>query len=177
MSARRFEATCRAPQHAGGGTEAERKANWAHLELHGFEAGSVVAFDDRAAFVAHCKAAGIDGTLDRTDPATGLKQRPTYRPIKPWRPPSPRPFDPALGEVGSWVRWQPVRYEATHPDGSWSGRHVPDGPELTGQVWSTVRGGRDPRVIVADGRNWHELAVCELRPVAEPCEQRELVLT
>lgn len=124
-------------------------------EFHATVGGET--FTDRAAYEAHCKASGLNGLLDRTDPATGNRQRSTYRPIKPWRPPARKPFDPQCGEVGSWVEF--------------TGRMD---LRVVGQVWSVSKGGRDPLVWVADGERFWELRVDCLRPLADPADQLTL---
>jgi hypothetical protein len=67
-------------------------------------------------------------------------------------------FDPALGEIGSWVSFPGL-----------------NGVTVTGQVWSIVSGGKHPTVCVADGVTFHSpLPVSSLSPASEPAVQTEL---
>lgn len=154
----RFHATCKGPSSIGGRTTAEMEREWKHAEAHGFTTGETLTFDDPAAWVAHRKAAGFR--------AVSTSRRYTW-----WKRPTAKAFDPAVGDVGSWVTWQPTRYEPVYDHtGTYTlygqGRHVPDGDEMSGQVWSISKGGKSPRVFVADGARWHDVAVADLRPMS-----------
>lgn len=107
---------------------------------------------DRATFEAHWKAEHKPvpyGWPVRLN----LPQRP-FRQPRGWKAPTYKAFDPAHGEVGSWVTM--------------------NGGLVTGQVWAVIAGGKRPRVYVADGTTYHEAFVSDLRP-AVVVEQPELI--
>ena len=102
------------------------------------------AFTDTASFDAHAKAHKRATFLGK--PITGS----VFRKPRMWRMPTTRPFDPALGEVGSWVTFT-----------DWADR------EVTGQVWAEIIGGLRARVWVADGNRYHDMAVSSLSAAVE----------
>jgi hypothetical protein len=120
-------------------------ASCRHEMDHG---ANVLTFTDPKAFEAHRKAEHTRETCSGKA-VTASSGRLV---VKMWKPPTFRAFDPQHGEVGSWVEW-------------YGG---------TGQVWSILRRGAFPRVVVAGGTTYHELSVSSLRPLVQ-AEQLELV--
>ena len=95
-----------------------------------------------------------------------LTQRP-FRQPRGWKPPTRKAFDPALGEVGSWVTFE-------QPRPYYTVEGVPIGTydvTVTGQVWATISGGIRARVWVADGTTYHDVAVSTLSAAATATQE------
>lgn len=113
--------------------------------------------DDPAVFMAEAKRRKLRPRYRTVEgkPARALTAFPKPRRVSFTR----KPFDPALGEVGSWVR----------------GTDMSSGQRIEGQVWSLVNNWNGCVWVVSDDQKAHMCRVALLEPLHLPVEQPDLL--